>query len=652
MPPEAIATAEGLIGLAILHAAWLGLAAAAVAAIASRILSTHEARHALFLAALGVVAIGSPTLAVLQHLSPGEGRASAVETSIGVAPGEVVEAPDGPPPGDPTATPHAAETAEGPTAVAMLLRRAAAVLGAVKPYLAAGWALGLVSSGSILLMGALSLRRLVAHSAPVAAWERRARAMSRALRLRRPPSVRVHDRVPEPCLAGVLRPVVLLPASWLDAEPGAVDAVLAHELAHARRLDHVANLAQRLVEAYLFFHPAALWLSRSARRESEPCADALAARLTGDPLALARALESAARHLPAGPGPLRPGLGLPVAGDRSTLLPRIQELLGMKPPRPRLALWPFAALPAAVAACAIVSSIAPAQEAATPDEPAGTVIQPARPPLSDADVRLLKADPTTLSADELRRRLKLSRPGLLDLAGRTREELVELVSYEQISFETRFIEIKADVWRRLEAVRARPLDDDSSNFAWFVEESTLEKLDREVLRSGTAASLQAPKVTTWEGSFATIRTGAPIGTTNSEELDRPDRYRNHTRDVAVSLASRPRDQRPGASLLEAAGGWQGIVVKGTGGPGGYHIAALSLGGLDDAPAEGPVQPVTPEVGRRFVARWIKGETPEGQSILIDSGIELSVGELGDPERTKVRYLVSVIPGRVVMNEAR
>ena len=72
----------------------------------------------------------------------------------------------------------------------------------------------------------------------------------------------------------------------------------AHELAHARRLDHIVNLWQRVVEMMLFFHPGVHWLSRSLRTHREYCADALAVWMTGDPRALASALESVAHLRP------------------------------------------------------------------------------------------------------------------------------------------------------------------------------------------------------------------------------------------------------------------------------------------------------------------------------------------------------------------
>ncbi|TAN00710.1 MAG: TonB family protein, partial [Rhodanobacteraceae bacterium] len=56
---------------------------------------------------------------------------------------------------------------------------------------------------------------------------------------------------------------------------------LAHELAHLKRFDHLANLFQVALETLFFYHPVVHWISRDARNERELCCDALALRVTG-----------------------------------------------------------------------------------------------------------------------------------------------------------------------------------------------------------------------------------------------------------------------------------------------------------------------------------------------------------------------------------
>jgi soluble lytic murein transglycosylase-like protein len=96
-----------------------------------------------------------------------------------------------------------------------------------------------------------------------------------------------------PIALGWLRPAVLVPAALvLDLPTTAVEALLAHELAHVRRHDWMLNLVQCLVEALLFYHPAVWWVSSRIRAEREHCCDDAVVALTGDALGYARALVS------------------------------------------------------------------------------------------------------------------------------------------------------------------------------------------------------------------------------------------------------------------------------------------------------------------------------------------------------------------------
>ena len=104
--------------------------------------------------------------------------------------------------------------------------------------------------------------------------------------------VRIVDNLSSPLTAGWLRPLVLIPASLVTGMPHELlNALLAHEMAHVKRLDYLVNLAQNVVEILLFYHPAVWWISDRIRVEREQIADDLAARYTGEPRTLARALS-------------------------------------------------------------------------------------------------------------------------------------------------------------------------------------------------------------------------------------------------------------------------------------------------------------------------------------------------------------------------
>ncbi len=101
----------------------------------------------------------------------------------------------------------------------------------------------------------------------------------------------VSDEIGVPSMLGVLYPAVLLPASLLTGVPlEQIRAILAHELAHVRRWDYLANLGQMLVEALLFFNPFVWWISRQMRLEREACCDQVAARECQSPACYVEAL--------------------------------------------------------------------------------------------------------------------------------------------------------------------------------------------------------------------------------------------------------------------------------------------------------------------------------------------------------------------------
>ena len=125
-------------------------------------------------------------------------------------------------------------------------------------------------------------------------------------------------------MIGWIRPIILLPVSALTGLSEAqLRAVIAHELAHIRRLDAFVNLLQILVETLLFYHPAIWWLNKRIRAERELCCDEIAISATGDRMAFAQALTLMAEWEQA------PALAM--AANRGPLSRRIFHILGKKP---------------------------------------------------------------------------------------------------------------------------------------------------------------------------------------------------------------------------------------------------------------------------------------------------------------------------------
>jgi hypothetical protein len=136
------------------------------------------------------------------------------------------------------------------------------------------------------------------------------------------------DRLDAPAAFGWIRPVVLLPVRALSGlTEDQIEAVIAHELAHVRRLDCFVNLFQIGVETLLFYHPAVWWVSQRIRIEREHCCDDEAVALCGDAVTYARALTQMEEW--------RTAPSLMMAANRSPLSQRVVRLLGLEGPAGR-----------------------------------------------------------------------------------------------------------------------------------------------------------------------------------------------------------------------------------------------------------------------------------------------------------------------------
>ncbi len=105
------------------------------------------------------------------------------------------------------------------------------------------------------------------------------------------PVVACCHQVAAPVVFGVLRPIILLPPCLLTGiNVEQLEALLAHELAHIRRWDLLVNLAQRVIEALLFFHPAVWFISHRISIQREHACDDLVISTGWRPLDYCRAL--------------------------------------------------------------------------------------------------------------------------------------------------------------------------------------------------------------------------------------------------------------------------------------------------------------------------------------------------------------------------
>jgi bla regulator protein BlaR1 len=193
--------------------------------------------------------------------------------------------------------------------------------------------------------------------------------------------VRRSGRATVPMVLGWIRPLILLPAGTAsELPPNQLRAILAHELAHVRRRDYLANLLQMGAETMLFHHPGARWVSRRIRTEREYCCDDVAVTIGTDAGDYARALAAL--------DDARDDCRMAVAAASGTLLDRIQRVVG----HPRPMLTPARAVAAFVVASFVASIILALSMVVPPDMPLDVKMRTRGP----GPARQLPANPGSL----------------------------------------------------------------------------------------------------------------------------------------------------------------------------------------------------------------------------------------------------------------
>jgi bla regulator protein blaR1 len=258
------------LGLTLIHFLWQGVVVALLLAAANVILRDAKASTRYIAACAAMTLMAVAAMVTFWFLTDLPARRLAAATSAGQLQAIV------------TATP----SVEAPISVP----------DSEAPWLAlvvAGWAVGVLFLSIRAAGGLLVTRRLRQRAVVVAstAWQRRLERLASQLELARFVRLCESSLTQVTMTIGWLRPVILIPAgALLQLPPEHIEALLAHELAHIRRLDYLVNLLQTAVETLFFYHPAVWWVGQRIREERENCCDDLAVATLGDPVAYAKAL--------------------------------------------------------------------------------------------------------------------------------------------------------------------------------------------------------------------------------------------------------------------------------------------------------------------------------------------------------------------------
>jgi bla regulator protein BlaR1 len=293
--PLLLASAR-VIGWALVHFVWQGALLGGVYAIARMALPRGEARYCFGMGVLVLLAL-CPLLTVWRLL----------ETSPSVIRAD---------------TEVATPAAIGANATRVAAWAWDSGLDAVLPWLVLAWLFGVLLLSLRAWQQWRALKTLVRMAELMPQWQARVTLIAQRFGLRRHVTVLCSRVIVTPALVGWIRPVILLPMAVACNFPLAqLELILAHELAHLRRWDPLANLFQVILETLHFYHPVVHWISRDVRNEREICCDKLALLISGGSrhefvAALAELGEWRERHG-----------SLLLAASGGVLLDRVQQLV-------------------------------------------------------------------------------------------------------------------------------------------------------------------------------------------------------------------------------------------------------------------------------------------------------------------------------------
>jgi VWFA-related protein len=191
------------------------------------------------------------------------------------------------------------------------------------PIAVALWVNGVFWFSVRLLSTVMFTRRLrkSAHPAPDAWQQTLHRIAARMGAAGNQVRLMSSSMVNAPSVIGYLRPVVLVPVTFLTGVPADhIIALLTHEMAHICRRDYLVCMLQSFVEVALFYHPAVWWISSQLRIERELCCDDLVIAAGTDRLTYARALTDMESARP-------PRLTPRLAANGGSLMDRIRRLI-------------------------------------------------------------------------------------------------------------------------------------------------------------------------------------------------------------------------------------------------------------------------------------------------------------------------------------
>jgi ankyrin repeat protein len=276
-----------------------------------------RARHLLWLAALGALALqpvlgavgprwaaGERIAEALEAVAPASSRSADLDEAVAASrPRDAIDAP-----ADQGLTPV------GETSV----RRRAFGTGALR-LLGGLYLAGVLAGLSFLLVGALRVRGICRRADRVIPRP----LLDLAAALGAAAEIRLSREAAVPFTFGLVQPLVVLPSAALTWSRRRVANALTHELAHVERRDAAAQILARLVSVLYWCLPFVWWMERELRLEAERACDERVVASGAAAPEYAQQLIELARGA-ARSGALTPALGM---SGRKDLPVRVGSLL-------------------------------------------------------------------------------------------------------------------------------------------------------------------------------------------------------------------------------------------------------------------------------------------------------------------------------------
>ena len=197
------------------------------------------------------------------------------------------------------------------------------------PIVSGLWVAGVFFFSSRLLLGfsfTYHVKKSLEFDLPP--WlQSKMKTLTREYSLERPIRVALSNRVISPLLIGFIKPIVIFPVAAINQlSPNEIEMIIRHEIGHIIRNDYLQNIAIRLIEVLMFYHPCVWWITNILKKERENHCDDYVLAGSPDRLSYAKTLfkirELQTQH--------SYGLALAFSDDNKTLLNRIKRILNQK----------------------------------------------------------------------------------------------------------------------------------------------------------------------------------------------------------------------------------------------------------------------------------------------------------------------------------